>query len=65
MKLIIDRIEGEFLVAEMPEGKMVQLPRMLLPQAVEGDVITIDIDPVERSKRERAVEQLMNDLFND
>lgn len=65
MKLCIDRIEGQYIVAEMPDGKTVELPRVLLPQAVEGDIISITLDTKEKIKRERAVEQLMNDLFLD
>ena len=65
MKLIIDRVEGEWLVAQMPDGDMVQLPRKLLPEAKDGDVVVIEIDPSERAKREQAVQQLMSELFFD
>ncbi len=65
MKLVIDRVEGEWLVAQMPDGDMVQLPLKLLPGAKDGDVIVIEIDQTERIQREQAVEQLMNELFSD
>lgn len=65
MKLVIDRIEGKWIVAQMPDGNMVELPKILLPKATEGDVIVIDIDADERDKRQQAVEELMNELFTD
>ncbi len=65
MKLVIDRIEGKWIVAQMPDGNMVELPKILLPKAVEGDVIVIDIDAAERAKRQQAVEELMDELFTD
>ncbi len=65
MRLVIDRIEGEWIVAQMPDENMLQLPKTLLPEAVEGDVIVIEIDAAERTKRQQAVEELMNELFTD
>ncbi len=65
MKVVIDRFEGKTAVVELPDGSRAKLPRVLVPDAREGDVITITVDPVERAKREQAVEELMNDLFSD
>ena len=31
MKLIIDRFEGDFAVVELPNGKMIDCPKALLP----------------------------------
>ncbi len=65
MKVIIDRLEGEFAVVELSDGRMAQLPRVLVPEGREGDVVNITIDPAERQKREATVQALMNDLFAD
>ena len=65
MQVVIDRFEGEFAVVELSGGAFVNLPRVLVPEAKEGDVIHISIDAAERSRREQAVEELMNDLFSD
>ena len=37
MKLIIDRFEGDFAVVELPNGQMIDCPKVLLPDnAKEG-----------------------------
>lgn len=65
MKVIIDRLEDKIAVVELEDGSRAEMPRVLIPEAKEGDVISIDVDPSTRKKRERAVEELMNDLFSD
>ncbi len=62
--IIIDRIEGEFAVVELPDGRMVDMPKELLPVgANEGDVIEIRINRDERARRQKRIEELMNDLW--
>ena len=41
MKVIIDRFEGAMAIAEISEGKTGNLPRILIPDAKEGDCIEI------------------------
>lgn len=65
MQVIIDRFEGEWAVVELPDGGTARLSNVLAAGAVEGDVLNIGVDADARSKRERAVEELMNDLFSD
>ena len=65
MKVIIDRLEDKIAVVELEDGSRAEMPRVLIPEAKEGDVISIDVDPSTREKRERAVEELMNELFSD
>jgi len=65
MQVILDRFEGDFAVAELPDGSMARLPKVLVPEAREGDVINIEIDAAAREKRESAVAELMNELFSD
>ena len=65
MQVVIDRFEGNRAVVELPDGSVAQLSRSLVPNAAEGDVLNISIDSTARTKREQAVEELMNDLFSD
>ena len=44
MKVIIDRFEGEYAIVEIETGKFVNIPKILLPNSKEGDVINIEIN---------------------
>ena len=45
MKLIIDRFEGDFAVVELPNGQMIDCPKVLLPDnAKEGSILNITVD---------------------
>lgn len=63
MRVIIDRFEGDFAVVELQEGEFVNLPKVLVSDAQEGDVIDISINKEETKKRKRDIEDLMSDLF--
>ena len=65
MKIIIDRFEGEFAVVELPDQATVNIPRVLLPGAKEGDVVNIEIDRGETDERTKRIKKLMNEVFND
>lgn len=41
MKIIIDRIEAEQIIAELPDGQTVRTPRALFSDAEKGDVYEI------------------------
>lgn len=63
MKIIIDRFEGDFAVAEIEKGKFVNVPKILLEGAKEGDIVVITIDKSETEERSKKIDNLMNDLF--
>ncbi len=63
MKITVDRFEGDFAVVELPDGKMVNIPKILIPDANEGDVVSVCVDAAETSKRKERISSLMNDLF--
>lgn len=63
MKYIIDRFEGDFAVLEIEKGKFVNMPKIFLEEAKEGDVVVITIDKSETKERKEKIENLMNDLF--
>lgn len=65
MEVIVDRIEGEFLVVEIAENNFVNMPICLAPEAKEGDVILITIDETKKRELLNNVNNLMNNLFED
>ena len=65
MEVIIDRFEGNYAVVEIEKGKLVNMPKVLVPDAKEGDVIKIIVDKEATKKRQEHVKDLVNDLFID
>lgn len=65
MQVIIDRLEGEYAVVELPDRKTVNLPRVLIPNGREGDVVTICIDDEETQRRKAEVRRLMDQVFRN
>lgn len=65
MKVIIDRFEGEYAVVEIEVGKYVNVPKVLLPNAKEGDIVKIEIDKEETEERKKYIQKLMNNVFED
>lgn len=65
MKVIIDRFEGEYAIVELEVGKVINVPKILFPNAKEGDVIKIEIDNEETNNRKNKIQGLINDLFID
>ena len=63
MEVIIDRIEGSFAVAELPNGQTADLPLVFVPGVQEGDVVSIIIDHDKTHKRELYIKQLMDQVF--
>ena len=63
MKITVDRIEGGFIVAELPDKTMVTLPMALLPDAVEGNVYSIERDAAEAQARQTRISEKMARLF--
>ena len=65
MKIIIDRFEGDSATVELPGKVIINVPKILFPNAKEGDVISIEIDKEETKNRKKHINNLMNDLFKD
>lgn len=63
MKVIVDRIEGDYAVVEIAIGKCVNIPRVLVPDAKEGDIIKIEIEKEETEERKKYIKDLMNNVF--
>lgn len=63
MDVIVDRIEGDYALVEIEKGKMCNLPIELVPDVKEGDIVTITINKDKTKDRKKAVEELMNSVF--
>ena len=63
MKVIVDRFEGDYAVVEIAIGKCVNIPRVLVPYAKEGDIIKIEIEKEETEERKKYIKDLMNNVF--
>lgn len=65
MQVVVDRIEGDYIVVELEDGSIVDVPKVLIPGAKEGDVIDIYINRDETDKKNTEVNKLMDELFID
>lgn len=66
MKIIIDRYEEEFVVVELDNKQMINIPKEIIPSdAKEGDVISIEIDVDETNSRKENIHKLMSELWED
>ena len=65
MTFTIDRIEGNYLIVELENGKIINLPKELIPNAKENDTYTITLNKDEMKKRKNNINNLINDLFID
>ena len=62
---ILDRIEGEFIVAELPDGSFGNLPCVFAPSAKSGDIIDINVDKSATRRRSEEIKERMNRLFEN
>lgn len=66
MKFIIDRFEGEFVVVELENRDMMNIPIDIIPKfAKEGDVLKIIIDEDETFSRKKRIEEKFKRLFKE
>ena len=63
MEVVVDRIEGDFLVLELENKKHVNVLKELIPNAVEGDIIDININYEKRAERESEIKKMKDNLF--
>jgi len=65
MQIIIDRFEGEFAIVELSDKTIVKIPKILVPDALEGDIIDITINKNETKNRKNQIVNLIDDIFED
>lgn len=63
MNVLIDRFEGDFAVLETPDKKFFNVPKDLLSDFSEGDVLLIEKDLNETEKRQKNVKDTFSALF--
>lgn len=64
MIITIDRFENGFAVVELEKGKMIDMPKELIPSgATEGTVLEIRIDNLQTEMRKKKVEQMAKELW--
>lgn len=63
MEVIVDRFEGGFAVVELPDRTMIPVDKRLLPDAKEGDVVEIKINPEKTEERRNKIKKLAEDLW--
>ena len=61
MRVIINRFDEEYAVVEMLNHSLVKIPRILLPDSKEGDVIIIEIENNEKENADNMVNRMLND----
>lgn len=65
MQVVVDRIEEDYIVLELEDGSIIDVPQVLIPGAKEGDVVDIYINHDETNKKNEDIKKLMDDLFTD
>lgn len=66
MKFTIDRFEGDIAIIELENGKIIDIPNLILPSnSKEGDIISIKIDKKETEKRQQRIKNKFNILINN
>lgn len=68
MKGVVDRIEGKFLVVELEDGNMLDIPVEKASNAKEGDVILIEgdsirVDAEDTKRRSENIKKLFDELL--
>lgn len=65
MKVILDRFESDYAIIEVDEDNIISVPRILVGNAKEGDVIKIEVDKSNTDKRKKDIQELMDSVFED
>ena len=65
MEVIVDRFEGEYAILEIDKDNLVEVPRILVLHAKEGDVVSIVVLKEKTEERKDKISKLMDNLFED
>ena len=65
MRVVIDRIENDRIVVELPNKETVNVSRRLFSDAEEGDIYIMDKDSAANKTRRKQIEKKMQNLFVD
>ena len=64
MKIVVDRIEGGYIIAEFSDGRKENLPHIFAPDAKEGDIIDISIDKESSKECDETIKDRLDRLFD-
>ena len=62
MRIVIDRIEGDFAVVELAAGQTVDVPLGIFPGASEGDIYHISKEEREETDTKNKIQDKFNRL---
>lgn len=62
MRVIIDRIEGDFAIVELEDGTTIEVSKLLFGDINEGDVFSIQKDEESTSERKEEIGSLFERL---
>lgn len=66
MKFTIDRFEGNIAIIELEDGRIISIPKDILPiDAKEGDIISTIIEKDETEKRKKRIRDKFSLLLNN
>ncbi len=63
MKVIVDRVEENNVIVELNKKEFYNIPKQLINDVQEGDIIEIKVLKGETKKRQVKINKLVNDLF--
>lgn len=64
MKIIVDLIEEDEARVELENGDMINIPKVLLDNAKEGDIVEIKVLKEETEKRKNYIQSIASKLFD-
>lgn len=62
--ITIERVEKDTIILELADGKLIEVPRALIPDAQEGFIYEIKKNASETQKRIQRIEEKINNLFD-
>lgn len=65
MEYVIDRFEGEYAVLEVDLDKFVNIPKILVKDAKEKDIVKIEILKDKTQEKTQKITKLVDQLFTD
>ena len=63
MEAVVDRIENDIIIIELTDRTKLKFSKELLPEAKEGDILTISVMNKKTEKRKKEMEERMNSLW--
>lgn len=63
MRFIVDRIEENFAVVELPDGTMLRVDIRILPDCAEGDMFTVEKEEKETKLAKERADKALDDLI--